>query len=199
MSVRSGLVPVMGDEELTPRERAMMETYEKKLTEMEKAASRCQYQNARCPFFKSSGDGKGERGVSPAPETAPKGGSPAPETPEGNNRQLDGHCICLGCDVYELCGHSPAGPGPNGIRPKALPRMLRDIRFFYLYRTMDVSGVSGTGAVAFGVVFPDGKAAMWWKGGESISVWNRVEDIAKIHGHDGRTVLSFIDPRSLHL
>lgn len=33
-------------------------------------------------------------------------------------KDIDEHCICLQCEVYELCAYSPCGPGPYGVRPK---------------------------------------------------------------------------------
>lgn len=66
---------------------------------------------------------------------------------------------------------------------------MSDLRTFRLVRDEDVSGVSGTGTVALGVVFPDGHAAMRWIVGEhrSTVTWESVESIEAVHGHNGRT------------
>lgn len=65
-----------------------------------------------------------------------------------------------------------------------------------LYRTRDISGVSGTGVVAYGVQFPNGKVAIAWtcKPAQSVAVWDSLEDAAKVHGHGGATIVTFVDP-----
>lgn len=63
-------------------------------------------------------------------------------------------------------------------------------RSFALVRTVDVSGVSGTGTVAYGVEFPDGTVALRWVGANPTSVVfhdNGMESVQKIHGHGGAT------------
>lgn len=63
------------------------------------------------------------------------------------------------------------------------------MRTFSLQRDEDVSGVSGTGVVAEGVEFSDGTVALRWTAGEhgSTVVWDSIEPVVLIHGHDGRT------------
>ncbi len=61
-------------------------------------------------------------------------------------------------------------------------------RLFQLHRTTDFSGVSGTGVVAHGVVFPDGVVVVRWRGERaSTVVWGSLDDVLAIHGHDGAT------------
>ena len=69
------------------------------------------------------------------------------------------------------------------------------MRHFVLVRTQDVSGVSGTGVVAEGVVFDDGRVVMRWltNGVHAIVIHKNVENLLKIHGHGGKTVLRWID------
>lgn len=68
------------------------------------------------------------------------------------------------------------------------------IRRFELIRHEDVSGVSGTGAVAYGVMFADGWVAMQWVvSAPAISIWPSVPAMLAIHGHDGCTVVRWID------
>lgn len=67
---------------------------------------------------------------------------------------------------------------------------------FRLFRKDDITGVSGTGAVAAGVVMPSGKAVMEWRptrpgGPASVAVWEDVADMMEIHGHGGATVLEW--------
>jgi hypothetical protein len=62
------------------------------------------------------------------------------------------------------------------------------IRTFYLDRPTDVTGVSGTGVVAHGVVFEDGTTVVRWLGEHrSTVVWPSLEDAVSIHGHHGTT------------
>ena len=63
------------------------------------------------------------------------------------------------------------------------------MRTFHLERDVDVSGVSGTGTVAEGCQFQDGKVVLRWLAGEhhSTVIWDDMASVEKIHGHDGRT------------
>lgn len=65
---------------------------------------------------------------------------------------------------------------------------------FRLVRTKDVSGVSGTGVVAVGCVFPDHSAVvMWLSEVHSKIIYNSISEVEKIHGHEGATRLEYID------
>jgi hypothetical protein len=71
---------------------------------------------------------------------------------------------------------------------------VTEVRRFVLERADDVTGVSGTGTVADGVLWPDGKVTLCWRGEHrSIAVWDSMIDAVAIHGHDGKTKLVFID------
>lgn len=62
------------------------------------------------------------------------------------------------------------------------------MRNFVLRRDEDVNGVSGVGVVAQGVEFTDGTVAMRWMGSlRSTAIYNSIEDVEAIHGHEGRT------------
>lgn len=66
------------------------------------------------------------------------------------------------------------------------------MRLFWLHRKVDVSGVSGVGIVAEGVVFSDGHYALRWLGALSTTEFgDRLEDCAAIHGHNGATELVY--------
>lgn len=66
---------------------------------------------------------------------------------------------------------------------------------FHLVRIEDESGVSGTGLVARGIVFPSGKAVMeWCSFHSSLCIYNNLDDIEKIHGHNGKTKLVMGSP-----
>jgi hypothetical protein len=69
---------------------------------------------------------------------------------------------------------------------------------FILYRRQDATGVSGTGVVATGVVWPDGHAALRWKADDdeaasSTSVWSSVVDMMRVHGHGGLSEIIYLD------
>jgi hypothetical protein len=67
-------------------------------------------------------------------------------------------------------------------------------RRFVLERDEDVTGVSGTGVVADGVQWPDGQAAIHWRGEHrSTVVWDAVANAVRVHGHGGATRLVWID------
>lgn len=67
------------------------------------------------------------------------------------------------------------------------------MRRFVLDRLDDETGISGTGIVAEGVVFSDGKVALRWMVGEhrSTGVWDGLESVEAIHGHGGKTIPRF--------
>lgn len=68
-------------------------------------------------------------------------------------------------------------------------------RRFHLYRKTDVSGISGPGVVADGVMFPDGACAIHWRSSlYSIEIFGSIRDLEQIHGHSGRTKIVFDDP-----
>ena len=65
---------------------------------------------------------------------------------------------------------------------------------FTLIREVDVSGVSGTGEVAWGVEWPDGAVAIRWPGEHpSTAAWNDIRGPEAIHGHGGKTVVQYRD------
>jgi len=69
------------------------------------------------------------------------------------------------------------------------------MRRFHLLRSEDISGLSGCGIVACGVVFDDGKVAMEWTGNHSsINIYSNIEDVEYLHGHQGRTQVIWEDP-----
>lgn len=63
---------------------------------------------------------------------------------------------------------------------------------FHLHRREDQSGVSGTGIVAEGVRFSDGRCVMRWLTGiSSIAIYGSIEDLVAIHGHNGKTTVQW--------
>jgi hypothetical protein len=65
---------------------------------------------------------------------------------------------------------------------------------FVLKRDVDATGVSGTGIVAGGVLFPDGVVALRWYSDWPTSVVfhdRGIEAVEAVHGHDGKTQIIF--------
>lgn len=68
------------------------------------------------------------------------------------------------------------------------------MRRFFLQRVRDVTGVSGTGRVADGVQFPDGVCVVRWRGAvPSTVVWPDATGLEKVHGHNGATIIVWVD------
>lgn len=67
-------------------------------------------------------------------------------------------------------------------------------RSFVLQRDRDISGVSGTGIIADGVVFPDGHAAIHWRGKWALTTPHPdgIDSILGIHDHGGQGDLHVI-------
>jgi hypothetical protein len=69
------------------------------------------------------------------------------------------------------------------------------VRKFFLYRKDDESGVSGTGAVAEGIIFHNGWCAMCWRTEHnSIAFYESIDEVEAIHGHHGKTKVMLGDP-----
>lgn len=68
------------------------------------------------------------------------------------------------------------------------------LRRFVLERAEDVSGTSGTGTVAEGVEFSNGQVVVHWLSQlESVNVYANAKVLEKLHGHEGRTVVQWVD------
>lgn len=68
------------------------------------------------------------------------------------------------------------------------------MRRFVLVRLEDVSGTSGVGKVAEGILFTDGRAVMRWYGKWStITIYDSLDDLVAIHGHGGKTIVEWVD------
>jgi hypothetical protein len=68
------------------------------------------------------------------------------------------------------------------------------MRAFVMHRKVDSSGISGTGLVAEGIEFSDGKVALRWlsENGSTV-VWDSMEAARAIHGHNGDTEFMFTE------
>lgn len=62
------------------------------------------------------------------------------------------------------------------------------MKMFWLKRTTDISGSSGIGIVAEGIVFSNGKCCLsWLTAMSSIAIYNNITELEAIHGHSGAT------------
>lgn len=67
-----------------------------------------------------------------------------------------------------------------------------EARPFFLERSSDVSGHSGTGRVAEGVEFVDGRVVMVWQTEHpSAAFYSSIRMVERIHGHDGASRVVF--------
>lgn len=74
---------------------------------------------------------------------------------------------------------------------------MEEFKEFYLQRLVDETGISGTGIVARGVVFPSGTCILEWQTfHSSLAVYKNVADVEAIHGHNGKTLLIMGSPEA---
>lgn len=67
------------------------------------------------------------------------------------------------------------------------------MKFFWLQRNIDVSGTSGTGLVAEGVVFSNGWCALHWLSPiTSVAYYQSINELEAIHGHNGATEIVWV-------
>jgi len=68
------------------------------------------------------------------------------------------------------------------------------MRRFELHRHADITGVSGTGVVAEGVLFSTGWVALTWLTAiNSLVFYPAIENVFHIHGHGGSTAVVWVD------
>ena len=82
---------------------------------------------------------------------------------------------------------------PMTIKPNHISSNSQ-MRRFVLIRVEDLTGVSGTGEVAEGTEFSSGLAVIrWLREPFAMGVYQNLDDVISVHGHEGRTQLQFID------
>lgn len=65
---------------------------------------------------------------------------------------------------------------------------------FYLVRHEDESGVSGVGVIAEGILFSNWVCILnWLTEHTSQGFYRNPDEMMNIHGHDGKTILVFVD------
>jgi hypothetical protein len=68
------------------------------------------------------------------------------------------------------------------------------MNLFELHRDVDETGLSGTGIIAEGVEFTDGSVSLRWRTYyKSTAFYESIDDLVKIHGHDGKTRLVWLE------
>jgi hypothetical protein len=68
-------------------------------------------------------------------------------------------------------------------------------RVFKVNRKADISGVSGVGHVADGVMFYDGTTVIYWRTQvPSVVVFHDLQHLLDIHGHGGATTIEWVEP-----
>jgi hypothetical protein len=71
------------------------------------------------------------------------------------------------------------------------------IQPFYLLRHEDVNGISGTGVVAVGAIYPSGICIIeWLTFTSSLNQYKSFEHVKEVHGHEGRTEIVMGNPPS---
>lgn len=80
----------------------------------------------------------------------------------------------------------------DGINPDR--RLSKKFRRFHLVRSEDLSGISGVGIVAEGTLYSNNKAIIVWTGHHtSVAIYDSIAEMEAIHGHEGRTVIEWVD------
>lgn len=70
------------------------------------------------------------------------------------------------------------------------------IKPIYLYKNIDLSGVSGTGVVAVGAIMPSGRVILEWLGKyKTETIFSSIEELYHIHAHYGATEIIFGNPK----
>jgi len=67
-------------------------------------------------------------------------------------------------------------------------------RRFVLDRATDATGTSGTGIVAEGICFSNGKVALHWLSHlGAVNVYDSMDVTKALHGHNGNTQIIWVD------
>lgn len=79
--------------------------------------------------------------------------------------------------------------------PTELPTAKQsNMRRFVLERSEDATGTSGTGIVAEGIEFSNGRCVIHWMSQlDSVNVYDNAKVLETLHGHDGRTEVRWLD------
>ena len=108
---------------------------------------------------------------------------------ESNQRKVSAREVALFATAYNVPIEVLLGKDGQPAEPVNL-----ELKRFYLERTLDPVGISGTGVIAEGVVFSTGKVVLQWLTEyQSIGIYDSISDVLSIHGHNGTTSVVVID------
>lgn len=99
-------------------------------------------------------------------------------------------------DLIRLAARQRARVAELSIRAVQTDAWAKKPAHFDLVRDVDISGVSGTGKVAEGVIFSDGEAVIHWLGAWPTTTVHPkgTASIKAVHGHGGATRIVLNDP-----
>lgn len=81
---------------------------------------------------------------------------------------------------------------------KELRTLKANTRRFVLNRNEDETGTSGTGIVAIGTQYPNGKVSLTWLSHMGSMVWyDTIEIVKALHGHGGKTEVLWLDKEEI--
>lgn len=76
------------------------------------------------------------------------------------------------------------------------PKVRTAMRRFQLHRDEDETGVSGTGVVAEGIEFSNGRVSFTWlTHQEAVNNYGSMKTVEELHGHGGKTRIVYVDPK----
>lgn len=80
---------------------------------------------------------------------------------------------------------------------RELKVLKASMRRFVLNRENDETGNSGTGIVAAGTQYPNGKVSLTWLSHMGTMAWyDTIEIVKGLHGHSGKTEVVWLDKDS---
>lgn len=83
---------------------------------------------------------------------------------------------------------------PKAAKIKELKTLKSNMRRFVLNRNDDETGNSGTGCVAVGTQYPNGKVSLTWLSHMGTMGWyDTIEVVKGLHGHGGKTEVIWLD------
>jgi hypothetical protein len=78
--------------------------------------------------------------------------------------------------------------------PVSIQPIVSSMRAFHFLRLEDESGISGTGIVAEGVEFTNGKVVVnWLTKHRSLAIYENMKEVEAVHGHNGKTKIVYHD------
>src|SRR5258708_5088529 len=108
---------------------------------------------------------------------------------ESNQRKVSAREVALFATAYNVPIEILLGKDGQPAEPVSL-----GLKRLYLERTLDPVGISGTGVIAEGVVFSNGKVVLQWLTNyQSVGIYVSISDVLSIHGHNGTTSVVVID------